>query len=58
MSHVYVPDVDQSFELARAAGGKVVQEPLQKADPDRRCGIEDPSGTTWWLATTQGFNNA
>lgn len=56
--HVYVPDVDQSFELARAAGGKVVQEPTQKADPDRRCGIEDPSGTTWWLATTQGFNNA
>ena len=56
--HVYVPDVDQSFELAKAAGGKVVQEPMQKADPDRRCGIADPSGTTWWLATTQGFNNA
>ncbi len=56
--HVYVPDVDQSFELARAAGGKVVQEPTQKDDADRRCGITDPSGTTWWLATTQGFNNA
>lgn len=56
--HVYVPDVDQSFELAKAAGGKVVQEPTQKTDPDRRCGIADPSGTTWWLATTQGFNNA
>lgn len=55
--HVYVPDVDASFEKARAAGGKVVQEPVKKDDPDRRGGITDPSGITWWLATTQGFNN-
>lgn len=55
--HVYVPDVDASFEKARAAGGKVVQEPVRKDDPDKRGGITDPSGITWWLATTQGFNN-
>ncbi|MGB3337232.1 MAG: VOC family protein [Devosia sp.] len=56
--HVYVPDVDDSFARARDAGGKVVQEPVQKADPDKRGGITDKSGITWWLATTQGFNNA
>ena len=56
--HVYVPDVDASFEKAKQAGGKVVQEPVQKDDPDKRGGITDPSGITWWLATTQGFNNA
>jgi len=56
--HVYVPDVDGSFARARDAGGKVVQEPVQKDDPDKRGGITDPSGITWWLATTQGFSNA
>ena len=49
--HVYVPDVIKSFELARNAGGKSVQEPIQKDDPDLRGGIVDPSGTTWWLST-------
>jgi uncharacterized glyoxalase superfamily protein PhnB len=52
--HVYVPDVRQSFEKAKNAGGKVVQDPVQKADPDLRGGILDPSGTTWWLSTRQG----
>lgn len=52
--HVYVPDVRQSFELAREAGGKVVQEPVRKGDPDLRGGIVDASGTTWWLSTRQG----
>ena len=55
--HVYVPDVDDSFASARDAGGKVVQEPVKKDDPDKRGGVTDPSGITWWLATTQGFNN-
>jgi len=49
--HVYVPDVRHSFELARKAGGKPVQEPVRKDDPDLRGGIVDPSGTTWWLST-------
>lgn len=51
--HVYVPDVQHSFELARKAGGKVVQEPIQKDDSDLRGGIVDASGTTWWLSTRQ-----
>ena len=51
--HVYVPDVRQSFELARKAGGKAVQEPVRKDDPDLRGGIVDASGTTWWLSTRQ-----
>jgi len=51
--HVYVPDVRHSFELARKAGGKAVQEPIRKDDPDLRGGIVDASGTTWWLSTRQ-----
>ena len=51
--HVYVPDVRHSFELARKAGGKAVQEPIRKDDRDLRGGIVDSSGTTWWLSTRQ-----
>lgn len=51
--HVYVADVDAAFARAKAAGGTVVQEPVRKDDVDRRCGITDPAGTTWWLATQQ-----
>lgn len=51
--HVYVPDVQHSFELACEAGGKAVQEPIQKDDFDLRGGVIDTSGTTWWLSTRQ-----
>lgn len=49
--HVYVPDVDAAFARALAAGGTQVQPVVDKSDGDRRGGVRDPSGTTWWLAT-------
>jgi len=49
--HVYVPDVDAAYQRALAAGGTSVQEPTQKEDPDRRGGVQDPAGNTWWIAT-------
>lgn len=49
--HVYVPDVDATYRRALAAGGASVQEPQQKDDPDRRGGVKDPAGNTWWIAT-------
>jgi uncharacterized glyoxalase superfamily protein PhnB len=49
--HVYVPDVDATYQKALAAGGVSVQEPEKKDDPDRRAGVKDPTGNTWWLAT-------
>ncbi len=50
--HVYVPDVDAAYQRALAAGGASVQAPNQKpGDPDRRGGVTDPAGNTWWLAT-------
>lgn len=52
--HVYVPDVDATYRRALEAGGVSVQEPKQKDDPDRRCGVKDPSGNTWWIATQVG----
>lgn len=50
--HVYVADVEAAFERAVVAGGSVVQSPERKGDdPDRRGGVKDPAGNTWWLAT-------
>ncbi|HSR91207.1 MAG TPA: VOC family protein [Gemmatimonadales bacterium] len=53
--HVYVPDVDATYQRALAAGGAAVQPPEQKpGDPDRRGGVKDPSGNTWWFSTQVG----
>lgn len=50
--HVYVPDVDATYRRALEAGGVSVQEPSQtKDEPDRRGGVKDPAGNTWWIAT-------
>jgi PhnB protein len=49
--HVYVPDVDATYRRALAAGATSVQEPVKKADEDKRGGVKDPGGTTWWIAT-------
>jgi PhnB protein len=52
--HVYVPDVDATYQRAIKAGGTPVEEPAQKGDPDRRGGVKDPAGNTWWIATQVG----
>lgn len=50
--HVYVPDVDATYKRALDAGATSVQEPVQKEDADKRGGVKDPGGTTWWIVTT------
>jgi uncharacterized glyoxalase superfamily protein PhnB len=52
--HVYVPDVDVAYQKCLAAGGTAVQEPKRGDDPDKRGGVQDPAGNTWWLATQFG----
>ena len=49
--HIYVPDVDATYRRALDAGAVSVQEPVKKEDEDKRGGIKDASGTTWWIAT-------
>lgn len=50
--HVYVPDVEQAFDRATAAGADVVREPTRSGDGDYRAGIDDRNGTTWWISQT------
>ena len=54
LAFVYVPDVDETYRKALAAGATSVQEPVQKGDEDRRGGVRDVGGTTWWIATRVG----
>ncbi|MCI0711306.1 MAG: VOC family protein [Chloroflexi bacterium] len=49
--HIYVRDVDATYRRALEAGAEPVQEPVKKDDPDKRGGIKDAGGTTWWIAT-------
>jgi uncharacterized glyoxalase superfamily protein PhnB len=49
--HIYVADVDAAYQQALAAGATSVQEPIKKEDDDKRGGVRDAGGTTWWLAT-------
>jgi PhnB protein len=49
--HVYVPDVDTTYAKALSAGAESVQEPVKRQDEDKRGGIKDSGGTTWWIAT-------
>ncbi|GJM42516.1 MAG: extradiol dioxygenase [Ardenticatenaceae bacterium] len=49
--HIYVPDVDATYQRALNAGAESVQAPVQKDDPDKRGGVKDTGGTTWWIST-------
>ena len=49
--HIYVNDVDTIYRQALEAGAMSVQEPVKKEDEDRRGGVKDVGGTTWWIAT-------
>lgn len=49
--HIYVPDVDATYRKALEAGAVSVQEPVKKQDEDKRGGVRDAGGTTWWIAT-------
>jgi PhnB protein len=49
--HIYVEDVDAIYRKALDAGAVSVQEPVKKQDEDKRGGVRDSGGTTWWIAT-------
>lgn len=51
MVHLYVPDADQVFQRAVAAGGTIIREVETQDYGDRSGGVEDPAGTQWWIAT-------
>lgn len=52
MVHVYVGDVDETYERAVEAGGTPVRDPIrEEGDPDRRGMVEGPGGNQWAIST-------
>jgi uncharacterized glyoxalase superfamily protein PhnB len=47
--HLYVPDPDATAARALEAGGTLVEAVQDQPDGDRRGGVRDPNGTTWWI---------
>ena len=51
MLHLYIQDVDATYQSALAAGGTSVREPDDQFYGDRSAGVRDRFGNEWWLAT-------
>lgn len=49
--YLYVPNTDETFKKAVAAGAKSLMEPADQFYGDRNAGVEDPCGNYWWIAT-------
>jgi uncharacterized glyoxalase superfamily protein PhnB len=49
--YLYVPDCDELYRRAVAAGGTSIGEPKDQFYGDRHGGIKDPSGNSWWVAS-------
>lgn len=49
--HLYVPDADEVYRRAMAAGSTSLEEPVDQFYGDREAGVKDPTGNIWWIAT-------
>lgn len=52
--HVYVDDADAAYRRAMKAGAKSLYPPSDKPYGDREAGVEDLSGTQWFIGTPRG----
>jgi PhnB protein len=51
MIYLYVPNVDEVYQKALAAGASSVSEPVDQPYGDRNAGVKDPFGHTWYLSS-------
>jgi uncharacterized glyoxalase superfamily protein PhnB len=49
--HLYVPDAEETYRRALAAGAISLFDPADRPYGDREAGIRDPSGNVWYIAT-------
>jgi len=54
MLHVYIASIDARYEAAIAAGCTSIHEPTDMPYGERGCGLIDPWGNHWWLASSLG----
>jgi PhnB protein len=51
MIHLYVDDVDTTYQRALQAGATSLREPEDQFYGDRSAGVRDAFGNVWWIAT-------
>jgi uncharacterized glyoxalase superfamily protein PhnB len=51
MIYLYVPNVDEAYQRALAAGGTSVMEPADQPYGDRNAGVKDAFGHTWYVSS-------
>ncbi|HZD31433.1 MAG TPA: VOC family protein [Candidatus Angelobacter sp.] len=51
MFYLYVPNCDDLYRRALAAGGKSIAEPTDHPYGDRSGAVQDAFGNEWWIAT-------
>jgi uncharacterized glyoxalase superfamily protein PhnB len=51
MIYLYVPNVDEAYHRALAAGASSVTEPADQPYGDRNAGVKDAFGHTWYLSS-------
>jgi uncharacterized glyoxalase superfamily protein PhnB len=49
--HLYVGDVDATYQRALRGGAASVYEPADRFYGDREAGVRDPCGNVWFIAT-------
>ncbi|MGD9720533.1 MAG: VOC family protein [Pirellulales bacterium] len=49
--HLYVPDVDERYRRAMAAGATSIAEPTLQFYGDRNANVQDPTGNKWFIST-------
>lgn len=52
--HINVAEVDAIYQRALEAGAVPAQAPVKQDDEDKRGGVKEAGGTTWWIATRVG----
>lgn len=52
--HIYVGNTDATYDRALANGARSLHEPADMPYGERSAGIEDPTGTQWYIATYTG----
>jgi PhnB protein len=54
--HIYVPDIDATYQRAVDGGAESLQPPADQHWGERTANVKDPSGNCWYIATFKGEN--